>query len=96
MTAPRRFTGLPALAPDEQSLPTMRPAMRIEATPVSNVKAPLVLRNSFKGAYVALTVWVLIVGGAYLATSTFVVPLAVILGLILLPVAIAGGYTVAD
>jgi ABC-type protease/lipase transport system fused ATPase/permease subunit len=55
--------------------------------------SPFVLRNAIIGMGAATAVWGIIVIASFLATREFLAPLAIILGLAVIPIAITTGYT---
>jgi hypothetical protein len=59
----------------------------------NSTHSPFVLRNAIIGLGAATVVWCIIVGASFFATRTFLTPLAIILALAIIPIAITTGYT---
>jgi hypothetical protein len=64
---------------------------------VSKVKDPMasafIWRNAVIGLIGAIATWLIIMGFSFFATKIFIIPLAIILGLAVIPISIASGYT---
>jgi uncharacterized protein YidB (DUF937 family) len=68
--------------------------LTIEGAAATNSKpAAFVPRNAIIGVSIAAAAWCIIVGISFFTTSRFLTPLAIILGLGILPVAITSGYS---
>jgi hypothetical protein len=50
-------------------------------------------RNATIGSIISVAAWLIIMGISFLATKVFLIPLAIILGLAIVPIIITSGYT---
>jgi hypothetical protein len=63
------------------------------STVKNHMPSDFTFRNAVIGTSVAVAVWFIIMGISFLATRSFLVPLAVILEFVIIPIFITSGYT---
>jgi hypothetical protein len=75
------------MEPDESLRREKKTLLRKTAAP------GFIWRNATIGLSIAIAAWLTIMGVSFLATRVFLIPLAIILGLAIVPIFITSGYT---